>query len=170
MYAACALTISSGPLVAQTDHHHSPYADQPSSGIASLSVQELEDLESGAGMGFARAAELNHYPGPRHVLELADSLGLTAEQRTRVTGIFDAMLSRAQELGAQIIEAERQLSRRFEHGHVDSATVKSATAAIGALTAELRAVHLNAHLVVKALLTPDQVVAYDRLRGYLPPK
>ncbi len=35
-------------------------------------------------MGLALAAELNGYPGPAHVIELADSLELTEAQRTRI--------------------------------------------------------------------------------------
>ena len=35
-------------------------------------------------MSLALAAELNGYPGPLHVLELADRLGLSAEQRGKV--------------------------------------------------------------------------------------
>ena len=96
---------------------------------------------------------------------MGHQLRLTTDQRTRVTAAFDAMLSRAQELGERIIEAERHLSRRFEHGRVDSAIVHTATAEIGRLTAELRSVHMTAHLVVKDVLTSEQVASYDRLRG-----
>ena len=154
-------------VVAQEHQHQpSPYAAQEPSGIASLSAGEVRDLENGAGMALARAAELNHHPGPLHVLELADSLGLTAEQRERTTAIREAMLERAVELGRRIVEAERHLSDRFAHGHVDSASVAAATEAIGRLYGELRYVHLAAHLAMKQVLTPVQVAAYDRLRGY----
>jgi hypothetical protein len=40
-----------------------------------LSDQEVSALLDGHGAGFAKAAELNGYPGPMHVLELADRLG-----------------------------------------------------------------------------------------------
>ena len=40
-----------------------------------------------------------------------------------------------------------------------------ATAAIGALQGSLRAVHLAAHLETRALLTPQQIVRYQHLRG-----
>jgi Spy/CpxP family protein refolding chaperone len=169
-YALCSLVVLSRPAAAQHEHEQSPYADQTSSGIASLSVTELEGLRTGAGMGLARAAELNHYPGPKHVLALADSLHLTPDQQTTITAIFDHMQEQARALGAEIIEAERTLSRRFEHGHVDSATVASATAEIARLQGELRFVHLGTHLVVKQLLTAEQIQAYDRLRGYANPE
>ena len=34
-------------------------------------------------MGLAKAAELNHYPGPAHVLTLATELALTPDQKAR---------------------------------------------------------------------------------------
>jgi hypothetical protein len=41
-------------------------------------------------MGLALAAELNGYPGPIHVLQLSDKLGLTPEQKARVQSLFDS--------------------------------------------------------------------------------
>lgn len=150
------------------DHaeHHSQYADQESSGIASLSRREMEDLESGAGMGLARAAELNRYPGPKHVLELASELDLTAEQVEKVESIRAAMLEQARSLGLEIIEKERHLNMRFVHGHIDDESLRAATAEIATLSGALRFAHLRAHLQTRAILSSDQVDAYDRLRGY----
>jgi hypothetical protein len=37
-------------------------------------------------MGLALAAELNGYPGPAHVIELAKSLGLSEPQRAKPPG------------------------------------------------------------------------------------
>jgi len=48
-----------------------------------LSEQQITDLKTGRGMGLALAAEFNDYPGPSHVLELADALQLSDEQRRR---------------------------------------------------------------------------------------
>jgi len=42
-------------------------------------------------MGLAKAAELNHYPGPRHVLDLASELKLSEEQRLRIEQIYNTM-------------------------------------------------------------------------------
>ncbi|HVS02445.1 MAG TPA: periplasmic heavy metal sensor, partial [Thermoanaerobaculia bacterium] len=125
-------------------------------------------LENGEGMGLARAAELNSYPGPRHVLELAGELALSVEQRARVEAIHDRMLAAAQRLGAAIIDKERHLDRRFAHHHLDEAALRQLTAAIGALYGELRFAHLRAHLETVEVLHPEQVAADDRLRGYAP--
>ena len=150
----------------QHGEHHSPYADQEASGIAALSAREVENLESGAGMGLARAAELNHYPGPKHVLELAASLSLSAGQSAEVEEIRLAMLAEARRLGAAILEKESLLDRRFAHRHIDEAALRRLTGEIGALQGELRFVHLVAHLRVASILTREQIDAYDALRGY----
>jgi hypothetical protein len=161
----CLAIAGISPVIAQ-EHEHSPYAGHEKSEIPSLSPKELSDLRAGAGMGLARSAELNRYPGPKHVLELADSLGLSFAQEREVSTIREAMHERAVELGERIIEAERLLGMRFRHGHVDSVEVREATANIGRLQGELRYVHLVAHLETRWVLDASQIEAYDRLRGY----
>jgi Spy/CpxP family protein refolding chaperone len=158
--------LHAGPLWAQHDHHDSPYAGQEASEIPSLTDQELADLLAGAGMGMAKPAELNHYPGPKHVLELADDLQLSQEQRDELEEIRSTMLSQAIEIGEQIIEAERILNQRFAHEHIDEDTLEELTGQIAELYGQLRYIHLAAHLTTKATLTADQVAEYDDLRGY----
>ena len=58
----------------------SPYAGQEFRTIKSMSSQDVEALKTGKGMGFAKLAELNHFPGPKHVLNLAQELSLTPVQ------------------------------------------------------------------------------------------
>lgn len=171
LVASAVITLGiGGALAAQEEqpaqHQHSPYAGHEMSEIPSLTPDELAQLRNGEGMGFAKAAELNHFPGPRHVLDMAGELELTAEQRARTEEIFDAMQQRARELGEQIIEAERHLNMRFSNDHIDDAALSEATTAIAALYGRLRFVRLSAHLRVSELLEPTQIKAYDRLRGY----
>jgi len=163
MIVACSVASSA---FAQHEHRESPYAGMESSEIPSLTPQELEGLRSGAGLGFAKPAELNRYPGPKHVLELTEPLGLTDEQRSEILGIESAMRIGAIELGNAIIDAERKLNTRFEHGHMDDETLAAATGKIARLYGELRYTHLRAHLTTRDVLTQKQVTAYDRLRGY----
>jgi hypothetical protein len=59
----------------------SPYAGQESRQIKALSAAEIAAYAEGKGQGFAKPAELNGYPGTMHVLELADQLALTSEQK-----------------------------------------------------------------------------------------
>ncbi|MDX1507630.1 MAG: YciI family protein [Woeseiaceae bacterium] len=144
----------------------SPYAGQEHRLIKSLSAQEIRSLENGDGMGFAKLAELNRYPGPRHVLDLADELGLSAAQLADTEALYEEMRSNAQSVGREVIAAELALDRAFAHGDIDRASLNSALSRIGELRARLRYVHLEAHLRQKDLLTDAQVDAYDRARGY----
>jgi hypothetical protein len=57
-----------------------PYSGMQTRPIKALSDQQVADLKAGRGMGLALAAELNSYPGPSHLVELSDQLGLTSEQ------------------------------------------------------------------------------------------
>lgn len=159
----CALAWLAGP--ARSDAQ-SPYVGQESREIKALSPQEILDYLSGIGMGLAKAAELNGYPGPAHVLELAVELGLTAEQRAKTETLFQTMQSSAVALGTKLVEDERALDRLFASRTVDAASLASSLARIGELQGQLRRVHLQAHLEQTALLTPQQVAKYIELRGY----
>ncbi len=152
---------------ASAQHQHSPYAHEQSAEVPSLTPEELQQLRDGEGMGLAKPAELNHFPGPKHVLELAGELGLSIEQIVRTEAIFADMQAQARELGGRIIEAERHLNMRFSNAHIDEAALREATGAIAALYGQLRFTHLRAHLSVTELLTAEQIAAYDRLRGYV---
>ena len=117
-------------------------------------------------MGLAKAAELNHYPGPKHVLELAKPLALSEDQRARTQAAFDAMHQQATELGTRIVEQERLLDALFKDGHIDAAHLESSVAELGRLQGTLRLAHLSAHLQMKEILTPEQIHEYVALRGY----
>lgn len=144
----------------------SPYAGQQMREIKALSSQDIADLEAGRGLGMARAAELNGYPGPAHVLELATDLGLTPEQVRAVTAIRDRMSAGARPLGAEILSLERDLDGGFASGMVAEDALAAQTGAIGTLQGRLRAIHLAAHLATKVVLTPVQIARYQELRGY----
>src|SRR5262249_42893040 len=144
----------------------SPYAGQQSRGIKALSDDEIRGYLNGQGMALAKAGELNHYPGPLHVLELADQLKLTDAQKRRTEEIRKTMLDGAIPLGKRIVEKERELDQLFASGVIDSSKLDSTLGEIGRLQGELRAVHLRAHLEQKRILTTEQVAKYDELRGY----
>jgi hypothetical protein len=158
-----ALTLMTGTAVASSP---SPYAGQEARDIKALSPQEVSDYLSGKGVGLAKAAELNGYPGPLHVLELGAELGLMREQQTRTEALFRKMQSRAVELGRELVEEEGRLDRLFASRSATSGSVSRSLARIGRLQGQIRAVHLDAHLEQTALLTPAQVESYRRLRGY----
>ena len=144
----------------------SPYAGQETRAIKSLSADDIEALKSGEGMGFAKVAELNHFPGPRHVLDLADVLELTPQQIVATEAIFQEMHRNAMSLGEALLAAESKLETEFEQKSIDSEALESALLEIEAIRAQLRFVHLAAHLDQERLLTVDQVSKYDAIRGY----
>ncbi|MDX1499605.1 MAG: hypothetical protein R3176_06895 [Woeseiaceae bacterium] len=144
----------------------SPYAGQETRAIKTLSAGGIEALEKGEGMGFAKAAELNGYPGPRHVLDLAEQLGLTAEQHRQTTELFETMRSRAIALGARLVEAEAALDDLFASGTANKGSLERAVETAATIRGELRLVHLDAHLVQARILSPRQLRHYAKLRGY----
>jgi hypothetical protein len=146
--------------------HTSPYAAEAAREIKALSPGEVESLLEGRGMGLARAAELNRYPGPLHVLELAEALALTPEQRRRTQQAREAMLEEARALGAAIVEQERGLDRLFATGQADDAAVTGRVSEIARLQGALRTIHLRAHLEMRRVLSPQQIERYAVLRGY----
>jgi len=158
-----ALVVVSGGVLAS---EASPYAGQEVREIKSLSKSEIEGLLAGRGMGYAKAAELNGYPGPLHVLELAEELDLSEEQVARTQEIFNLMQASAKELGAELVAAERALDERFWNKSIDEVSLSELTTEIGRLEAQLRAVHLQAHLRQTRLLGAEQIVRYMMLRGY----
>ena len=147
----------------------SPYSAETDRDIKALGPEEVLGLLAGAGLGFAKAAELNGIPGPRHVLDMAAELGLDDGQRSAVQAVYDVMLSQAVELGTQIVGLERRLDRLFAESLPNEAEVRSLTAEIGETRGHLRGAHLVAHLRTAKLLTPHQIASYARLRGYSEP-
>lgn len=144
----------------------SPYAGEETRSIKSLSDREVAALRAGKGMGFAKLAELNGYPGPRHVLDLANELELTPGQRLRSEAIFEEMQAAAIALGHALVDAEANLDRAFADKSVDAASLEARLLEIGEIRARLRLVHMKAHLEQAALLTEAQVQAYRSRRGY----
>jgi hypothetical protein len=148
------------------DKAPSLYTGQEARAIKALSDDDVAALLKGEGMGMAKAAELNGYPGPAHVLTLAVELKLTVPQHQQVQAVFDRMSADAKRLGAELVEHERLLDQLFANGEIMPDRLAIETAAIGELEGRLRSVHLAAHLETRALLSEDQVAAYQRLRGY----
>lgn len=142
------------------------YAGQQMRSIKALSAQEAQDLIDGKGMGLAKAAELNSYPGPMHVLELARPLQLSDAQRDASMRLMHAHKDEARALGRQLVDAERELDQAFATRQIDAASLTTRLQRIGALQAAIRDAHLQTHLKQAALLTPAQIAQYDQMRGY----
>lgn len=148
-------------LPAGAQHVHPAATEGPNVGATTtLTTEQVRELLNGDGMGFAKPAELQRYPGPKHLLERAAELGLTAEQQRMLTSIRERVLAEAKGLGREIVDAERRLDATFAANTVTGVTVAEQTTAIASLYGRLRAVHLRAHLEALPLLTPAQVEKY----------
>ena len=145
---------------------HSPYVSQTDSPIRGLSSQEVDDLLTGRGAGYAITAELNSYPGPLHVLDLAKELSLSPEQEQAIQSVFESMQFQAQTLGHAVVNRETEFSQEFANGTMNSEQLKHHTQSLAMLYGQLRATHLNAHLQTTPLLSSEQIKQYDQMRGY----
>lgn len=164
--AACLLALAPVAPGASETPQASPYVGQDTRDIKSLSAEDVDAYLSGKGMGLAKAAELNGYAGPAHVLELGAQLALTAEQRTRTEALFASMSAKSIALGRALVEEERKLDRLFATRAVTPASMNRSLDGIGVLQAKVRGAHLEAHLAQVAILTPAQNARYALLRGY----
>jgi Spy/CpxP family protein refolding chaperone len=159
--AVIAISLHSPALSAQSN-----YSGQEQRSIKALSPEDVQGLREGKGMGLAKAAELNGYPGPSHVLQLSDALSLSSQQRQKTQALFQAMEEKAKSLGAALVEAERELDALFSRRLATPELVQSQMLKIGNLQALVRSAHLEVHIAQAALLTPEQITQYEKLRGY----
>lgn len=160
------LLAMAGMIVSASANTESPYVGQEQRSIKALSAEDLDAYLEGKGHGYAKAAELNHYPGPLHVLDLAEQLGLSEQQVAATEEIYSAMKQRAKALGRALVDKERELDLAFASDSVNSESLAALVGEIGSIEAEIRFAHLNAHLEQKSVMTRDQVMQYDKLRGY----
>lgn len=154
------------PLLVWSQASQAPYAYQESRRIKSLSDGEVQAYLNGRGMGLAKPAELNSYPGPMHVLELADKLQLSARQKIETQKAFELMHGEATRLGKLIVEKEAKLNDLFAEGKASRKVLQANVEEIARLQGELRVVHLEAHLEIRRVLSIDQIKKYNELRGY----
>jgi Spy/CpxP family protein refolding chaperone len=143
-----------------------PYAGKQTRAIKALSDADIQALRKGEGMGMAKAAELNGYPGPAHVLALAKQLVLTDDQTRRTQAIFDHMNAAARQIGGDLISHEQALDQLFATRGAAADSIAAETASIGELQGRLRLTHLTAHVQMRAVLTAGQIASYQQFRGY----
>ncbi len=127
---------------------------------------DREGLLNGEGMGLATFAEMNGYPGPKHVLELKDQLGLTQDQVLKTEGIMKGVQVSAKQTGQEIVELEEELNKLFETGKITEKTLRARLDNIGKLRGQLRFIHMQAHVKMKGVLSDNQIQKYVELRGH----
>ena len=104
-FVLCLIFLTPTSVFAET--YTSKYVGEEHRKIKSLSPDDIEELKKGGGWGLAKAAELNGFPGPAHILEMEDKINLTAEQKRKVTNIYNTMREEAAALGEQLIQSGR---------------------------------------------------------------
>lgn len=125
--------------------------------------EERASIERGEGFGMAMAADHAGYPGPRHVLDLSSELKLTAEQRSAMERVYAAMHEKAVARGTELLESEARLEQMFREGRPE-ADLREQSFRVDSIHAELRWIHLAAHLAAQKILTADQIALYMHLR------
>ena len=163
-----AILTLSGCSEKHTEHatSKSPYVSEADRTIKALSAEEIEGYLAGDGLGYAIVAELNSYPGPRHVLDLAEQLDLTEEQLAQTRAEFESMQQKARELGRKFVDLEAELERQFANQSVTITELASQLAEIAETESKIRQTHLESHVRMKDILSADQVQMYDQHRGY----
>ena len=146
-------------------HQHPPAAPRGSAeaGHHACLDEERAALERGEGLGMALVADRNGYPGPKHVLDLKAELKLTPEQQAAIEELFARMKRRVLARGKEVLAAEARLNEMFAQGRPE-AELREQSFRVASLRAELRWVHLSAHLAARKVLTPEQLAAYQQLR------
>jgi Spy/CpxP family protein refolding chaperone len=145
---------------------HSPWAGEQTREIKSLTARELTGIPKGHGVGMALPAELNSYPGPRHVLDLSEELNLTPEQNEQIEFFYTEMSQQAVPLGQQFIEIEREIDEKFADKSITSEELNELLKNSSEIKWQLRNIHLQAHLKTVDVLSSEQISLYDQLRGY----
>jgi len=148
------------------EHARSPYAGLETRPVKSLSETDIDELRRGAGWGLALPAELNGVPGPAHLLELKDEIGLLDEQVAAIEAIYEEMKAEAIPAGERFIATEEAIEAAFVSGDIDAGRLRALIEESAAARAALRFVHLSRHLQTPPLLTADQIARYQVLRGY----
>jgi hypothetical protein len=117
-------------------------------------------------MGYAKAAELNRYPGPMHTLDLANKLGLSPDQRAAMAALMKRHKVEARELGAQVVRLEGELDALFVQQRATPELIDAKLGELGVAQARYRGAYLKTHIEATKLLSPDQIARYETLRGY----
>ncbi len=146
--------------------HASKYSGQEKRTIKSLSPDDIAELKRGGGWGLAKAAELNGLPGPAHLLELKDDIGLSVNQTQEIQALYNEMNKQAIEYGKRLISQELQLERRFQSDPPSAGDLTTMLTAIERTRTKLRFIHLATHLKTPLILSKQQVATYNKLRGY----
>jgi uncharacterized protein (DUF305 family) len=140
----------------------------PMPAIRGLSPGEAHAIGAGEGAGMARAAELNGIPGPRHVLDLAEQLGLTPGQHAEITAIHATMHEEAIRVGQAYLDAQHAFEQQLRDPARRGQALTTQHPEVTTLHGELQRTHLRAHVATASVLSEEQIATYNTLRGHHP--
>lgn len=166
IFNAVLLSILTLSTLAVADNLHSKYKGQEQRAIKSLSESDISELKKGGGWGLAKAAELNGVPGPAHILEMAEQINLSEQQKAEIQKLFNQMNANAKALGKTLVELESKLNKGFADKTIDQEKLIRYVHEIENIRAKLRIAHLSTHLKTPKILTAHQITIYNKLRGY----
>lgn len=133
--------------------------------IKSLSISDYKAYQNGDEMGMTQVAELNNYPAAEAVLSYEKDLKLSSTQKSQLKAAVDALDFKAREMGRFILQHEKKLNELFATGKANEGSLIYYCNQIGLYQGELRNAHLQAHLKVRRILSPDQLKKYSRLKA-----
>jgi hypothetical protein len=147
----------------------SKYIGQENRKIKSLSSEDIKSLETGTGDAFgslAKLAELNGYPGPRHVLDLGKELRLTTVEKENIIIIYNDMKREALKLGQEIFQIEKTANELFANKSISDSELQRLIIKSAENYGKLRYIHLTTYLKMMDILSQEQIILYNTLRGY----
>jgi len=154
------------PFVIGPPASQAPYVGFETREVRTVPAERREALKRGQVLDYGLAAAINGYAGPGEALELADQLGLDADQRMRTQALHERSRKEAVAAGEALIAAEAHLDRMFALHQATADRIDAQTAVAAAQEARLRAIHLKAHLEMQEILLPEQIESFSRLRRY----
>ena len=110
----------------------------------------------------AKVAETLGYPSPKNILDQAGTLKLSDVQRKSINEIYIESVSRAKDLGKQIVKIEEELHEALQTGFVNEKSLADDAQQIGRLRGRLRGVFLTAHYKTQKILTSTQIEMWKK--------
>jgi hypothetical protein len=136
--------------------------------LKGLTKEEIRGWREGRAMTQARVAEKNHYPAPYFALKMVSELALFEDQIAPMRAIHDTLHRRTMQLGRQLLDEETKLELYFEDQEKDPPKLAAIVRESARLRGEIRLMHLEADIETRKILSQDQLVKYEALRGFDP--
>jgi len=156
--------VLAGSIVLWGQQHNRRDQDEEDAAPRECVEQERQALQEGRGFGRAAVADDNGFPGPRHILDWKKQLDLKPAQEKRVETLAERTRSKAIAKGQELQAREQELSRLLSTSKPNPQAVQKLLGQIGAAEADLRWIHIGAHIEARDILTPQQLARYNELR------